>query len=804
MKSRTAAWKQPSALALVVIMTASASGCAEISTSTRDEYRAAGVERVELDPTYEPQVTARLNNAENFEQAHLVVEARQLKTCRTQTVKLREKVIHTVKEIEKPAIVTAKGLLAVGGFACAAAHFGGSGCITKEGETTGESPSFTDTENKGWGAGFAALGAVATSLVFADLVRSADETEVVSVERRPVQTKEEPCGAEPNASAVVKVYPTGGDAAPYTARTDSDGKVSIPLTELALEHISAGDSVGRVVVGQEELAGEPFPSRWLASQQTYYDQLRFGEARAADTAEAYLEYLRAFPDGAYTRQAHLDFQGLAVKRPVADALSSYLSEFGNHPLVRASEEQLRTRLRTLQVEKAYQAYVATWELDRSADAAELADPKAAAMLRERLFAFHQQRLEQAREAEADFEVMRTNYEASISVAPSPARAKAMRDELAALLMQRAKQLREQQDVVPGTQVLGLYAQAIDWSETPRVAKKARRAALDFALIAFEQKLPEAVEPGETAGQLEFLLREADAYAQTPKDDERVEKARIEYADRSAKGLLSKADAVAEESEVATNVEVVALYERALELARGDKVKRRARSKLVSYLAGSISREVSMISAGSVSVHEPPADVLMARGLQLAENTRQRDILKNAWIDAYAEHASEAAEADSFAQVANWVSWLEIAGRYADSSTSKKQLRHRRRAIERKLHKRYPPAKLESLQQAVIIYPPTVDLDDMSAHMRALKSPRSNQGERVVVALEIERTVGDKYLAEAQNGQRVFIYSSNKYARSRLRVGRKVGVLGTIDGSIPYRKNGKRIYLPRLDIIWVGR
>ncbi len=789
------------AAALVAV---AAQGCAQINSSTRDDYRSAGVEKVDLDPTYESQVTTRLIGGDDFSEAKLEVEAQRLKTCRRQTVKLREKVVHTTNEIDNTAVVTSTALIGAASFACAGAHFSGSGCISKSDDETDENVPLTQGENQGWGAAFGVLGATAVVTVLADLIRAADHTEVVTTERQPMHTEEEACGSEPNGSAVVKVYSPGDGGSPFTVRTGSNGKALIPLTKLALENISAGDSIGRVVVAGDELEGEPFPSRWTDSKRDYYDRLLLGEARASGTVDAYLDYLRAFPDGTGARQAHLDLQALVIKRAVPDLLTSYLVEFEDHPLVRARAEELRDRLRSLQVADAYEQYVEKWELEGEAEPVELHDAKAAAKLRDRLFQFHQDRLEHARDDDADFKTMKVNYEASVQLAPSPAREKLVRDTLSEHLMSRAEELREQEQVVPGTEVLTLYEEAAEWAGSANTEAEARGAALEFALATFDELLPEQLQEEETARQLEFLLRQAEQHARSNEQKERVEQARTTYADRAVLGLLADTKQRAEESDRPADPDVLSSFERALEMAGSEEVKARIRGDYVKYIAKSLREQANRVVRDDFSSNHKLDESLVQSGLDVAQTSREEDFVRIGWVNACADLAEHIATRSDPDQLIGWMGGIELAKQHATSAASKKQLAHRKRQIERDLHKRFPPSKLENLQQAAAIYPPTIDASDTSAVQSALSSPKGNRGERVVLKLDVQRSVGGKYLAETDDGQLVFIYSSNAHAKSQLRTGRNVGVLATIDGAIPYRRDGKRIYLPRLDVIWAAR
>jgi hypothetical protein len=779
-------------------------GCAKIKSQTREDFVSAGVEKEELEPRYETQVTTRLSGDGDFETAKLIVEARDLKTCRTQVVKLREKVAYTTNEFENSAVVWSNAI--IGGFSlgCAATQFGDTPCISEsENEETGETEQLTDSSRQAWGIGLGALGALATTVVFADLIRATDTSEVVATERQTLSTEEESCGAEPKQAVTVKVHHPTQDRAPYTTQTGSDGTVAIPLMALALANVDTGTSVGRVVVGEHELEADPFPSRWATSKKDHYARKMFGEAKASGSARAYFEYLEAFPEGTNARQAHLDLQAIVMKQDVPDVLQVYLDTFDDHPLVRNRKAKLTDRLRSLVVERAYKTYVSEWELDASANIPQIDDEFAAKELDKRLYNYHQEQLAQAKENGGGFDILRANYQASVPVAPSKDKIETSRDALASLLMEQATALREQ-DAVEATKVLALYEDAADWSGSSNVEDKARSEAVTFALAAFDDNLPDKVVSDDTAVKLELMLRQADKHARTDADKKRVQKARDTYADHSAKGILAHATQLATDSQTPADPSVIDAYNRAIGTAASDKVSANIRRSYLKYLAESLRDQARQIAEDDFSSSAKLDKDLIRVGLMTAQTPREKDILRVAWVDACADLAAKASKRDKLSDLVQWHSLMEAAELHADSAAAKKQLKHRRRQIERDLHKRYPPSKLESLNQAIVIYMPTIDVKDTSATRKALASPKSHRGERLVLMLDVQRSVGGKYLAETRSGQQVFIYSSNQYAQSRLSTGRRVGVLATIDGAIPYRKGGKRIYLPRLDVIWAER
>lgn len=789
--------------ALVVVLVGSlsvTSACASISTETHQEQRSAGIEEVELDPRYETKFSTRLSDDTSFEEANLEVEVEEEKTCRHEVVELREDVVHTERKISNSEVVLTNGTIAAASVACSIGQFNESPCISEsEDEATGQDEPLSDEALKGWGVGFGVLGAAAGTAVIVDLLRAVDTTEVVATDERTKHTEEEPCGSEPAEGALVEVYAPEADT-PYTTRTNEKGSASIPLKELALHDVEPGTPIGRIVVGDQESRADSLPSRWADSKDAFYDDELFEEAAEENTPAAYLDYLRSFGDGEHATEAHRQLQQLFMKRENVDELQAYLEEFGDDRRVREHTSALEKRLDDLRVDKAYRNYVRAWDRDGTAQEENLDSRRAQRSLRERLFEFHRDRIEASEEEESGFDRMRTHHRAAIELAPDDGDEQEARRALTKLLLERADKLRTADGSDETDNLLNLYDEAYETAADSPLDEEAANAALAFVIEVFEERLPEEFEPDDDLDEAEQLLARAKKYARGDDEKERVERVEAEYADRRVRGLLAAADELAEREDGPLDDEIVGHYEQALELPSSEDLAQQTREAYLHYLADSLKRRVE--GSDGVTGDRLPADDIMERGLDIAEDQKEADILRTAWVEVFADKAEAAIEQSTLEEVATWHVWFGLADYRADSEAAEALLAERREKLEAKLRERFPPSDLDTAREAVIAYPPTIDPDDQGAMHRAFDNPGQHKGERLATSVEIETKVGRKFLARTEGGKEVFVEPSSDQAHARLDSGQTLGVLAEIAGTIPHRRGGDRVYLPRLEIIWV--
>ena len=158
-----------------------------------------------------------------------------------------------------------------------------------------------------------------------------------------------------------------------------------------------------------------------------------------------------------------------------------------------------------------------------------------------------------------------------------------------------------------------------------------------------------------------------------------------------------------------------------------------------------------------------------------------------------ERAEALAEGYRLEEVESWRAIIDFQMSEVSSEAQRRRIRNTSERLERGLRRAHPVSSLESGEQAILIYPPTVSNQDIAQH----RFDQGAKGTRLGLIMRVEKNVGGKFLVQTQLG-RAFVESSPNVdlsSRGRIRA------LVRITGQMKYRAQSGTQRIPRLQIIW---
>lgn len=700
---------------VVACWIALASGCANIDVESEDTWKKVGVENEPIEPEYAPRISTSYSEHSDFENASLLVQVDRKKTCRTQVYDVREKVRHEKRELTSGGKATVLTYAAGGGASllCSALHFAQVGCFqTVEDDVTGEDRPLTPREDRTFGIvfGLGAVGLLTPPLV--DLTRTIDRTEVVDEDKQPRTVAESECGVEPYPNANVEITPASPAAADsLRLSTDENGRAEVPVTKLGLHRIDT-EPVAEVAVDEHTAEAPSLPSSLRASKEQYFRDRLIEKARRKGTAEAYLEYLMAFPDGEHASEAHGIVSLRLSESDDAELLETYLERFGSTEHLEGKRTQLRDRLHHLQVEKEFENYVEKFERTGKASPREVGIRSVDQKIRDKILDFHRNGIAEAN-ASDNPDSIRTHLRAALDVVDDDATRDDLRETGARALLEVA---------------------AARWKE-----------GRGTGAISVETIGSGTLEPSESeVDDIQSIYLWARELAPDPSLEKDIRTSHAEFLRRV----------------VRLNV-------------------------LRSYRAGSPDKaRVEEISDQAANIQQE--DDLSA-------------IIKEAALQAAMDIASHIGEGKSEQAPADWIGIAYEARAYVTSDRLEKLWRRRLNEAAATYRRSQSVGTPSSWEQAVASYPPTVPRNDRDSLGSILANPNGNAGERFELSFRPKKKVGGNFLAEWESDQLIFV--TRGHDDVELATGDYVKALVEVQGSIPYRRNGTEVTVPKLKVIY---
>jgi hypothetical protein len=367
-----------------------ATGCAPILETESSEWRPQPTRQVEVDRQREPRLHVRFVGTK-LDDAAVEVSATEIATCTYEEQATYERVTTVEREFETNAYPLMYGTLIAGGATCGALHLAEIGCVSPaEEEGQVEPDEFTSGEHVAVASAFLSVATVALAAWVIDGVRTIDSSSVTATEDRTLGQWKEGCGERPLPNARV-ILSTDFDTE-RTLVTNAEGVARLSLEAVDLASYQTGESFGSVNFDSTVVELDPLPDAWDVARIDRYARIAFERAERAGTVEAYMTYLRVFPEqpSAVAVEAHRRIQSRALNDATLEAVGRYITEF---PDAGQRFEEVSSRYYQRVFEAVLSDYIAAWESgSRPAPDYDSLRPADRPALRDRVIAFHIERV----------------------------------------------------------------------------------------------------------------------------------------------------------------------------------------------------------------------------------------------------------------------------------------------------------------------------------------------------------------------------------------------------------------------------
>ena len=771
--------------------------CAEITTTARVEDRlvASNQERF-LETDSERVIALRYVGEDPFTGA-LRVEVAREDTCLVETYDRVEQQRIEERKIANPLVVGSVAGLAVGSAACAGIQAATSGCLAASvtDDETGVERPLTPSENTVLVVSLASIALASAGAVGVDLWRARDTT-VLGSEDVNAARERRPCGVHPVAGEPV-IFATSWGERPFIRRvmTDEDGVATLRLSDLPLDELPSGFALVEVDVSGEVHASEPLPAEWEEARVARLEQEAFTAAKEGGDVASLLSYLERFPEGKQVATAHALVLERAMASEEVDAMMRYLERHGD-AIDAADRRALEARANVIAPVVYMRGYEAGW---RGGKIPAITHPSLAPVILTAVVEYHRRALKElpaedleARDAHM-ISMARVFEAAREDDLPADGVTLLVTEALATEAAVYAKRTSLDASVSDAAMARASTQCERLRGSTPSACEKLDTRRHERAIATSKKLLSADDFDMEVLNQ---ALAVAEATARGEKQREQVAALTAKRDDRIATAI---ADAI---TPALSRDDRLIAWQRALGQASTLDVRISIATRAVKDLSDEIERAVlagdeSFINAAmlALGVDEAP---------EVWKKTRAGEALGDAFSGALVARAKDIASAHRIEDIPEWQAALAMAEKLSPKKA--KTFARVERELLQQLRKQHPLSGLR-WREAVALYPP-IETDDAALwYDKVDAAKRRNKSGRVLVKMERERAVGDAILVrvyhpESQESCLALVSPSSKKVRQKLERGHAVIALAKLDGSIAYRRDGRKVPIARLDVLAV--